>query len=69
MEFLIYAWYVIYMIQVFLGYGSAYRATKNGGDNGIALFGWLIVYTIAAWIPFLGYYLWKQSKKENELQF
>jgi hypothetical protein len=44
-------------------YGTAYRATKKGGDDGTALFGWLLVYSMAAIIPFLGYYLWKESKK------
>ncbi len=56
-------WYIITFIQVFLAYGTAYRKTKAGGDNGVALFGWLIVYVWAAMVPGLGYYLWKKSKE------
>jgi len=56
-------WYVITIIQSFLAYGTAYRKTKKGADDGIALFGWMIVYGLAATVPFLGYYLWKKSKE------
>ncbi|MDR0500425.1 MAG: hypothetical protein LBG97_04165 [Coriobacteriales bacterium] len=53
---------VLFYVQVFLGYGTAYRYTKRGGDNGIALFGWLIVFCLAACVPGLGIYLWSKSK-------
>ena len=55
-------WYVIYVVQLCLSLGTAYRATKNGGDNGVALFGWLFVYGLASMIPGLGYYFWKKSR-------
>ena len=57
------AWYGIYAVQVFMAYGTAYRYTKNGGDNGVALFGWMLAFVLAAMIPGLGIYLWKQSKE------
>jgi len=56
-------WYALYMVQLFMGYGTAYRQTKKGGDNGVALFGWMIVFMLAALIPGLGIYLWNQSKE------
>jgi len=59
-------WYVISVIQIFLGYGTAYRLTKNGGDNGASLFGWLFVMSLASIIPGLGIYLWRRNKAEVE---
>ena len=56
-------WYVIVIVQGILAYGTAYRATKRGGDTGVALFGWFIVYSLAAMVPGLGIYLWKKSFK------
>ena len=56
-------WYVFIIIQMFMGYGTAYRKTKANGDNGVALFGWMIVYNLAAMIPGLGIYLWNKSKE------
>ena len=56
-------WYIITIIQIFLGYGTAYRKTKANGDTGTALLGWLLFYAyLAANIPFLGFYLWKKNK-------
>ena len=60
---LVIAWYGIVIVQNFLGYGTAYRRTKYGGDNGISLFGWIFVYSLAAFIPGLGIYLWRKSKE------
>ena len=57
------AWQILYAIQVLMGYGTAYRKTKANGDNGVSLFGWMIVYVLAAIIPGLGIYLWKKSKE------
>ena len=54
-------WYIVTMIQLFLGYGTAYRYTKSGGDDGFSLFGWMIATSFAAIIPGLGYYMWKTS--------
>ena len=62
---LLIVWYICWIVQTFLGYGTAYRYTKNGGDNGIALCGWMIVTSFAAIIPGLGFYMWKNSL-ENE---
>jgi len=45
-------------VQMFFGYGTAYRLTKRGSDNGVALFGWLFVMGLASVIPGLGIYLW-----------
>ncbi len=59
------AWTIVYAIQSILAYGTAYRYTKKGGDNGVSLFGWMIVFGIAAIIPYLGYYFWKKSKMEE----
>jgi hypothetical protein len=59
-------WIIVFYIQVFLGYGTAYRYTKRGGDSGIALFGWMIVFSFAAAIPGLGFYLWSKSKNFNQ---
>jgi len=56
-------WYIIVMVQQILSYGTAYRLTKNGGDDGIALAGWLIVMGLASMIPGLGFYLWTKYKK------
>ena len=61
MKFLI-IWYALVIIQVFLGYGTAYRLTKTGGDNGITLFGWILVQSLASLIPGLGIYLWYKYK-------
>ena len=62
---LIIIWYVIAIVQEFFAYGTAYRAAKRGGDNGVSLFGWLIVYSFAAMVPGLGIYLWKKSFKPS----
>ena len=56
------AWYIIMFIQLFLGYGTAYRLTKTGGNNGIALFGWMFVMGLVAIIPGLGFYMWKKYR-------
>lgn len=64
---LIFVWEVIYVIQAILGYGTAYRKTKANGDNGVSLFGWMIVYcSLAALVPGLGIYLWKKSKNDAQ---
>lgn len=55
-------WQIFTVVQMFFAYGTAYRCTKRGGDNGIALFGWFIVFGFAAWIPGLGLYLWLKYK-------
>lgn len=57
------AWYIVTIVQLFMGYGTAYRQTKKSGDNGVALFGWFWVYSLAAMIPGLGIYLWIKSKE------
>ena len=56
-------WEILYIVQMFMAYGTAYRKTKANGDNGVSLFGWLIAYGFAAIIPGLGIYLWSRSKK------
>ena len=51
-------WWLIAVVQGFLAYGTAYRLTKSGGDNGVALFGWLFLMGLAAIVPGLGIWLW-----------
>lgn len=65
MGFLFIVWYLLIIVQSFMSYGTAYRKTKANGDNGVALCGWFIVYGFAAFIPYLGIHLWKNSKKPN----
>lgn len=62
---LLFAWYILIIVQSLLAMGTAYRKTKANGDNGVSLYGWSLVYGLAALVPFLGCYLWKQSKKDD----
>ena len=62
---ILFAWYVVWIVQAILGYGTAYRKTKAGGDSGVALFGWMIVFcSLVPIVPGLGFYFWKKSKNE-----
>lgn len=63
MRIFIFLWYASYIVQVFLSYGTAYRLTKRGGDNGVALYGWMLVMMLASSIPDLGIYLWVKNKE------
>lgn len=56
-------WYICVIIQLILSYGTAYRLTKRNGDNGVSLFGWMIVMGMASSIPGLGFYLWSKYKE------
>jgi len=58
MGFIIFLWYILYFVQLLLGYGTAYRLTRAGGDNGVALFGWMIVTALVALIPGAGIWMW-----------
>ena len=58
-------WYIVVGIQSILSYGTAYRLTKKGGDNGVSLFGWFIVLNLASAIPGLGIYLWHRYRDED----
>ena len=62
-DLLLVIWYVILIVQNFLGLGTAYRLTKKGGDNGFSLWGWMIVMNLAAIIPGLGIFLWVKNKE------
>ena len=64
--FLLILWYIITGVQELFGYGTAYRLTKRGGDSGVALFGWLIVMSLAAAVPGLGIYLWYKYREEKD---
>lgn len=55
-------WYIVSVVQSFLAFGTAYRLTKNGGDNGVSLWGWMLVLNLASLIPGLGIYLWFKYK-------
>ena len=59
-----YLWLICYIVQFFMGYGTAYRFTKRGGDNGVALWGWFLLMSLASIIPGLGIYLWIKNKDE-----
>lgn len=63
MKMFVYLWYAIYVLQLFFSYGTAYRLTKRGGDNGVALYGWMLVMALASLIPGLGIYLWVKNKE------
>ena len=58
-------WYIVTGIQGILSYGTAYRLTKRGSDNGVALWGWLFVLSLASLIPGLGFYLWYKYRYEE----
>lgn len=62
MEIIAVLWYLASIVQSFLAFGTAYRLTKNGGDNGVSLWGWMFVLSLASWIPGLGIYLWFKHK-------
>ena len=49
---------LVYSVQMFFSYGTAYRLTKSRGDNGIALFGWMFVLSFASIVPGVGIFLW-----------
>lgn len=51
-------WYITIIVQSVFSYGTVYRLTKKGGDNGVALFGWFFIMSFAAMVPGLGMYLW-----------
>ncbi len=55
---------IVLVVQSFLSFGTAYRLTKNNGDNGVSLFGWFFVLNLASIIPGLGIYLWFKYKDE-----
>ncbi|GFH41696.1 hypothetical protein Hs30E_02470 [Lactococcus hodotermopsidis] len=58
-------WYVLTIVQIFFALGTAYRRTKRGGDNGVALYGWMFVYALASMVPGLGIWLWLKSKDDQ----
>ena len=62
---LLIGWAIIYVLQSFLAFGTAYRCTKYGSDNGVGLFIYLIGFGFAALIPGLGlhYYIKHLSPK------
>lgn len=65
---LCFSWIICCWVQMFLGLGSAYRYAKKGGDNGIALFGWMFVFNCAALVPGLGIYFWNKTRKAGSKQ-
>ena len=60
---LIIIWQIVLIVQSFLAYGTAYRLTKRGGDNGVSLFGWMLLHGLLAAIPGLGIYFWYKYKE------
>ena len=65
MGFFAFLWWAMTLVQQFMGWGTAYRLTKSGGDNGVALWGWMLVMGLAALVPGLGIYLWFKYKDEG----
>jgi len=63
---LYFLWLVIYVVQNFFSYGTAYRLAKTGGDNGVSLYGWLLVLGLASMVPGLGLYLWNKNRYLGE---
>ena len=63
--FIVFLWGACYWVQVFFGFGTAYRYAKRGGDNGVALFGWFCVFSFSAIVPGLGIYFWDKTRKEE----
>ena len=64
--FFLILWQITVVVQSFFAYGTAYRLTKRGGDNGVALFGWFFVIGLASAIPGLGIYLWYKYREIDE---
>lgn len=58
-------WQIITFVQSVFSYGTAYRLAKNGGDNGVSLWGWLFLLNLASLIPGLGIYLWFKYRDYN----
>ncbi|MCL2855847.1 MAG: hypothetical protein FWE21_09560 [Defluviitaleaceae bacterium] len=65
MNFFAFLWWVCVVVQNYLGFGTAYRLTKAGGDNGLALFGWLFLTNLASLVPGLGFWLWHKYRRHN----
>lgn len=57
-------WRIVVIVQGFFAYGTAYRLTRDGGDNGVSLFGWLFLLGLASMVPGLGIYLWYKYRDE-----
>jgi len=66
MQIFLVLWYICTFVQTLLGFGSAYRFTKNGGDNGVILFLMLLVMCLVALIPGLGFYIWGKSLESED---
>ena len=67
--FLMLIWYILTIVQSFLNIGTAYRLTKAGGDNGVSLFGWMFLMSLASFIPGLGIYLWISNKDTGSYDY
>ena len=65
MQIILFLWYLCILVQSLLGLGTAYRLTKGGGDNGIALWGWIFLMNLAALIPGLGFVIWNAYRDET----
>lgn len=63
MPLILILWYISIIVSMFLNYGTAYRLTRNGGDNGIALFGWFFALAFAGIVPGLCIWLWFKHKE------
>ena len=55
-------WSICVFIQQFLAYGTAFRLTRDGGGDGISLFGWMLVLGLASLVPGLGVYIWLKNR-------
>lgn len=62
-------WWIFYVVQIFFSYGIAYRYTKRRGDNGVALCGWMLVFSLASFIPGLLIGLYVSDRKKYGVPF
>jgi hypothetical protein len=58
--------YIFFIVQCFFSYGTAYRRTRAGGGDGLALYGWMVVFQLASMIPGLGIYFWRKYRYLGE---
>ena len=62
------AWGLIYLIQQFVAFASAWYKIKRDNAGAMAYIGWLIAYGFAALVPGLGFYIFKKNKGSLKTQ-
>lgn len=66
MEALLVLWLLCWGVQACFSLGTAYRYTKRGGDNGLALWGWMFVFGCSSMVPGLGLYFWYKTRLQQD---